>query len=140
MASMVAAVNSPSTIMNTENMNNGGGGLGSHNQQVASNSSLVDVNDSAQEVKTEFYTREGIWKLMQGSGEYSRQIQSSQQQQFQQSQTTTQIGGQQTMQQGLGSQQQQNGSNTNLNGTGPEIFQEKLFNFLIKIFYLVIYF
>ena len=49
---------------------------------------MVDVGDSVYEVKTEFYTREGIWRLVPNC-EYIRQLQQQQQQaspQYQQQQ------------------------------------------------------
>lgn len=85
-------------------------------QQLASSSSLLEVADSAQEIKTEFYTREGLWTLVRNTGEYARQVVIGQQQQFQPQPQLQQGCPVTTGLAGSTQNMQQNGSSANLNG------------------------
>lgn len=84
MASMVAAIHTTPTEATAYASSAGGQQLAVQPQQATqSNASLIETGESTQEeIKTEFYTREGLWRLVTPSGEYARQLVVSQQQQF----------------------------------------------------------
>jgi len=69
--------NNPLEINNT-NTNN----TTSNNSPSSSLTTMVDAGDTNYEIKTEFYTREGVWKQIP-NGEYIKQSQQQQQQQQQ---------------------------------------------------------
>lgn len=68
LAASSTAHTSSSVLMSTN--------LSNQNQNTNSPSPVIDITDSNYEIKTEFYTREGLWKLVP-SFEYARQMQTT---------------------------------------------------------------
>ena len=70
------AASSPSAVLMSNSLNS----ATSQTSTAAVLSSNFDLlNDTNYEIKTEFYTREGVWRLAPG-GEYARQVQTQQSQ------------------------------------------------------------
>lgn len=72
-SSSTVLMSSSSPTTNTSNANTSTSSNYASTSAVAS-SSLIDINDSNIEIKTEFYTREGLWRLVPNC-EYIRQQQ-----------------------------------------------------------------
>ena len=110
LAALAASSNthSPSTVLmstsNQTNNNNNYNQTSISSPPIAANTSsvLLDVNDSNYEIKTEFYTREGVWKMLPNC-EYVRQLQ--------QAQTQSQMQNQQTVSSPVSSNNQLNNIN-----------------------------
>lgn len=51
-----------------------------NSENLSTSLNMIDTGDTNYEIKTEFYTREGVWKQV-SNGEYIRQLQQQQQQQ-----------------------------------------------------------
>jgi hypothetical protein len=69
------------TLLNTNTIEiNNNTNNTSNNSATSSSLTMVDAGDTNYEIKTEFYTREGVWKQIP-NGEYIKQSQQQQQQQ-----------------------------------------------------------
>ena len=124
LAALAASSNthSPSTVlMSTSNQTNSYNQPSISSPPIAANTSsvLLDVNDSNYEIKTEFYTREGVWKMLPNC-EYVRQLQQAQaQSQMQNQQTVSSPASSNNQLNNISQQQAQNAGAVQSGATTP---------------------